>query len=153
MPRPIAPCGTYSAYRRHKRRGEDVDVDCRQAARDEANLRAIQRRRGGKSVSAAEPTIDAADAAVAISPLEDARNALLRIRKVMDHPDTAPAALPGLSKERRALAALIADLERVEGSPASSPGVAPVAPAPSGAGGGFADEFSARRAARTAGSA
>lgn len=31
MPRPPAPCGTYSAYRRHLRDGEDVDAECRAA--------------------------------------------------------------------------------------------------------------------------
>lgn len=34
MPRPLAPCGTWSAYRRHKRLGEPVDEACRVAARD-----------------------------------------------------------------------------------------------------------------------
>ena len=150
MPRPLAPCGTYSAYRRHKRRGEEVDVECRQAARDEANLRAIQRRRGVKPA----PSVDTApgDAVtVYVSPLEDARDALLRIRKVMDHAETPPSALPGLSKERRALAALIAELERGDAPQTAAPSA--LASAPSTAGGWFADEFSARRAARSADSA
>lgn len=30
----MAPCGTYSAYRRHLRRGEPVDEACRQAQKD-----------------------------------------------------------------------------------------------------------------------
>ena len=149
MPRPLAPCGTYSAYRRHKNRSEEIDAACRQAARDEANRRAIQRRRGVKPA----PSVDTApgDAvAVYVSPLEDARDALLRIRKVMDHAETPPSALPGLSKERRALAALIAELERGDAPPST---VSTAASAPSTAGGGFADEFSARRAARSADSA
>ena len=29
--RPLAPCGTPGAYRRHYRRGEPVDEECRQA--------------------------------------------------------------------------------------------------------------------------
>lgn len=33
MPRPLAPCGTWSAYLRHKRRKEPVDEACRVAAR------------------------------------------------------------------------------------------------------------------------
>lgn len=31
MPRPQAPCGTYPAYRRHLRNGEEVDAACRAA--------------------------------------------------------------------------------------------------------------------------
>lgn len=31
MPRPPAPCGTYPAYRRHLRNGEEVDAACRAA--------------------------------------------------------------------------------------------------------------------------
>lgn len=150
MPRPLAPCGTYSAYRRHKRRGEEIDVDCRQAARDEANLRAIQRRRGVKPAPAADTAVEDGGPGAEITPLEDARDALRRIRKVMDHPETPPSALPGLSKERRALAALIAELERGD---APQPTASTTASAPSAAGGGFADEFSARRAARSADSA
>lgn len=30
-PRPLAPCGTVAAYRRHQRRGEPVDAACRDA--------------------------------------------------------------------------------------------------------------------------
>lgn len=152
MPRPLAPCGTYSAYRRHKRRGEEVDVDCRQAARDEANLRAIQRRRGVKPAPAADTAVEDGGPGAEITPLEDARDALRRIRKVMDHPETPPSALPGLSKERRALAALIADLEHGD-SPHAATASPAIGSASSAAGGGFADEFSARRAARSADSA
>lgn len=34
MARPLAPCGTYSAYKRHRRLGEEVDPAC-ERARDE----------------------------------------------------------------------------------------------------------------------
>ena len=151
MPRPLAPCGTYSAYRRHKNRSEEIDAACRQAARDEANRRAIQRRRGVKPAPGPDGLADGADSTADLSPLEDARDALLRIRKVMDHAETPPSALPGLSKERRALAALIAELERGDAPQTAAPSA--LASAPSTAGGGFADEFSARRAARSADSA
>lgn len=32
MPRPPAPCGSYSAYKRHLRKGEPVDAACRRAS-------------------------------------------------------------------------------------------------------------------------
>ena len=31
---PLAPCGTYAAFRRHKQRGELTDDDCERAARE-----------------------------------------------------------------------------------------------------------------------
>ena len=34
LDRPLAPCGTYGAYRRHKQRGELTDDDCERAARE-----------------------------------------------------------------------------------------------------------------------
>lgn len=35
----LAPCGSYGAYRRHRRYGEPVDEACQQAARDQWNQR------------------------------------------------------------------------------------------------------------------
>lgn len=35
----LAPCGSYAAYRRHRRYGEPVDEACQQAARDQWNQR------------------------------------------------------------------------------------------------------------------
>jgi hypothetical protein len=34
LDRPVAPCGTPAAYRRHKQQGELVDDDCQRAARE-----------------------------------------------------------------------------------------------------------------------
>lgn len=39
MPRPPAPCGTESAYKRHMRKGEPVDDLCRQAMREASAAR------------------------------------------------------------------------------------------------------------------
>lgn len=39
MPRQPAPCGTMSAYRRHKRKGESVDKACHQAMLEESRNR------------------------------------------------------------------------------------------------------------------
>lgn len=44
MPRPLAPCGTFSAYRRHLRRDELVDDACREAANAEARGRRAAKR-------------------------------------------------------------------------------------------------------------
>lgn len=59
MGRPLAACGTFSAYKRHKRNGEPVDDACAQAARDQAN-----ERNAGKRVSGAEKV----KAALAVLP-------------------------------------------------------------------------------------
>jgi len=39
MPRQQAPCGTMSAYRRHKRKGEPVDAACHQAMLETSRAR------------------------------------------------------------------------------------------------------------------
>lgn len=39
MPRPPAPCGTMSAYRRHKKKGEAVDAACHRAMLEESRAR------------------------------------------------------------------------------------------------------------------
>ncbi len=49
MPRPPAPCGTESAYKRHMRKKEPVDDACRAAMRRAANERA------GRDEDAADP--------------------------------------------------------------------------------------------------
>ena len=46
MPRPPAPCGTNSAYLRHRRRGEPVDEACLEAHR--RTITELRRRRGVK---------------------------------------------------------------------------------------------------------
>ena len=57
LDRPLAPCGTYGAYRRHKQRGELTDDDCERAAREywaERNrVRKITAMKGAASDAAA----------------------------------------------------------------------------------------------------
>jgi hypothetical protein len=50
MGRPLAPCGTYGAYQRHKKRKETVDPACEQAA--------IAYRQGRKVQAQPLPTDD-----------------------------------------------------------------------------------------------
>lgn len=49
MPRPPAPCGTESAYKRHKRKGEPVDDACMKA------MRAAAQKRSGRADDEADP--------------------------------------------------------------------------------------------------
>jgi hypothetical protein len=57
MPRPKAKCGTYSAYKRHKREGEPVDEACRRAS-DE---RVAEQRDGRKAGTPKKPVTPPAD--------------------------------------------------------------------------------------------
>lgn len=45
MARPMSPCGTYAAYRRHLKRGEVVDPACRRAQRERDGSRSAEHRR------------------------------------------------------------------------------------------------------------
>lgn len=44
MARAKAPCGTYSAYKRHKRDGEPVDAECRRASLDRSRAEQAKHR-------------------------------------------------------------------------------------------------------------
>lgn len=58
MPRPKAKCGTYSAYKRHKRDGEEVDLKCIMA-RDQRTADQREARKAGrpaKTKTAPKPT-------------------------------------------------------------------------------------------------
>lgn len=81
MPRELESCGTPAAYRRHKRKGEDVDDACAQAARDQKNARVdAAQAASGESVAEAfesEPVPDDLDA------LEEARDNLRIIRAAL----------------------------------------------------------------------
>lgn len=61
MPRPLAPCGTMSAYNRHHRRKEDVDDACREAARvHKADQRARQAARAKANSEALDVAVEQA---------------------------------------------------------------------------------------------
>ena len=62
MPRPKAPCGTYSAYKRHLRSGEDVDDACRRASDERVSEQREQRKirapKGAARMAASEGSED-----------------------------------------------------------------------------------------------
>jgi hypothetical protein len=53
LDRPLAPCGTYAAFRRHKQQQELVDDDCQRAAREYWQARNVMRKKAatGKRAS------------------------------------------------------------------------------------------------------
>lgn len=156
MPRPLQPCGTHAAYKRHKRRGERPCDACARAAR-EFSRRQRERARGGVPSSAVVAPIVAAQArrhegdAVELveavvsygksaqvevptteDPAASARWALRRVRAAML--TARPADVAALARAESEI------VERLNAATASE------APAPVSA----LDQIAARRAARMA---
>lgn len=63
-PRPMAPCGTTAAERRHRRNGEVVDQACRDAANQ--YQRASEAQRVARAAQAAPITVSMVDGRVVI---------------------------------------------------------------------------------------
>lgn len=136
MAREPAACGTFTAYKRHKRNGEPVDEACAQAARDQANDRntaaklalsdAIRSNLLSLVPDASEPE--------PIDELAEARLNLSIVKAAMQA--GVPTGMAALSKQYADLVSLVARLERL-----SKPGVSAL------------DELKHRRAERLAASA
>jgi predicted dinucleotide-binding enzyme len=107
MVRALAVCGTISAYQRHKRRGEPVDVECAQAQRDQVNSRAAAKRAASAEVVrlavSVEPVVDL------VSELSEALENLRIVKAAMG--DAPANAVAGLSKRREELVSRIARLQ------------------------------------------
>ena len=62
MARPLKPCGTFAAYRRHLRAKETPCKPCRQAARDQKNDRKdAQRTKAAEAARDAMPPVEEID--------------------------------------------------------------------------------------------
>ena len=114
MGRPLAECGTFTAYKRHKRNGEPVDDACAQAARDQANERnAGKRASGAEKVRVAlavlpEPEPESEPVA-GVDELAEAYETLNWIKALMAAGTQQGAA--ALAKQRLEVVALIKRLE------------------------------------------
>lgn len=129
----LAECGTFTAYKRHKRRGETVDEACAAAARAQKNDRMQERREAAVEVV----RLAVADAVPAVEPVDP----LAKLRwnlSILEATMTAgvPNGMAALSKQH---AELVDAIARLEG--ADKPGVSAL------------DQLAQRRAARIAGSA
>lgn len=145
MPRALAPCGTDSAFQRHKRRGEPVDEACREAHRrvrrvqpvedvDSADPRPVVALPGG---AVSMPSAPAGDV--------DARAELLAnmalVKKAMEAiAEADPLKIVQLSKRH---SELVDELVKVSGS-------RPAADAPDAGGGDPFDGIFAGAAGRSA---
>lgn len=120
MPRPKAPCGTYPAYRRHLREGEDVDSACRKAQIEHDRTRstgAPARLARQTAVKAVAPLLDLPepmepDAEEDISRLEVLRKMLAQSQKSIDVlMDIDPARVYLLMREQREIVREIAEIQ------------------------------------------
>jgi hypothetical protein len=108
MARPSAECGTFSAYKRHKRNGDPVDDACAQAARDQKNDRVAAKRADVTEVVRLA-IVDALPPEPGIDELEEARLNLSIVRATMVA--GVPTGMAALSKQYADLVALVKRLE------------------------------------------
>lgn len=107
----LAPCGSFTAYKRHKRNGEPVDEACAQAARDQKNVRAAEKRDETAEVLRLA-IADAPPEPERIDELAEARLNLSIVRAAMQA--GVPTGLAALSKQYADLVALVKRLEAQE---------------------------------------
>ena len=108
MARPLAECGTFSAYKRHKRNGEPVDGACAQAARDQKNVR-VRVKRAVVAEVVRLAIVDAPLEPAGVDELAEARFNLSIVRATMQA--GVPTGMAALSKQYADLVALVRRLE------------------------------------------
>src|SRR5690554_4493455 len=96
MARKLAECGTFTAYKRHKRLGEAVDEACAQAARDQKNVRSAAEREASAEVVRLA-IADAAPVVEGIDELDEARFNLSIVKATMQ--SGVPNGMAALSKQ------------------------------------------------------
>lgn len=133
MAKPLAPCGTFTAYKRHKRRGEPVDAACEAAMREQKNERTAAARKAANEVVRLAVS-EVGPPAEAIDELEKLRWNLAVLEAAMR--SGAASGMAALSKQHAELVATIHRLETRE-----KPGVSVL------------DQLAQRRAERLAASA
>lgn len=131
MGRPLKPCGTFAAYTRHKKAGEDPCDACMQAMRDQKNERVVAKRRAaGVARLALVPDVEPD---VLPDRLEVARDSLGIVEAALKSPDTPGGSIAGLTRRREELVEKVLALSRPVGEELSA-----------------IEQFAARRAGRVA---
>lgn len=125
MPRPKAPCGTYSAYKRHLRDGSPVDAACA-AARDERTQSVAAERSAKKFAASPVLTLVPADPVADEKRMQraevlreglDVVRAAIAVVKLSE-----PARLAPLLKEQREIARELGEIDAAEGAKSESLG-------------------------------
>ena len=106
MPK-LAPCGTFTAYRRHLRREEPVDDACQQAAADEARERRAAKREQESVKAPAD-----AFAASTEEPLEELVELRGMYAVLKTHMDSAPPqSIAAIVRQADAVLVRISEIE------------------------------------------
>ena len=118
MARNLQPCGTWAAYKRHLRKGEEPCDDCREAARVQQRERSAARRaareQSGTIVDTSAPVSGhpppvalALDESLfdglTLEPLTVAKQDLVVIEQFMTSPALLPSQFTSLSRRREEL--------------------------------------------------
>lgn len=101
-----APCGTFAAYRRHKRKDEPVDPECAQAARDQRKDRRDEQRAAEAAASAEAAEGISED----VSHLDLLMETRARLRGHLHSDLTPPQSVASIARELRAVSVEIASL-------------------------------------------
>lgn len=104
----VAPCGTFTAYKRHKRNDEPVDEACAKAARDQKNVRAASSR-DERSEVVRLSIVESDPVAEGIDELERLRWNLQILEATMSA--GVPSGMAALSKQHADLVGAIHRLE------------------------------------------
>lgn len=102
-PKELAPCGTYEAYKRHKRKKEPIDPPCQQAQVDYYIMS------GAKQGAKLNEDLQNADDIADVSALDDARENLKIVIVAMQ--SAPPSAIAMLSKRRQELVEFITKMD------------------------------------------
>lgn len=108
MARPVQPCPSWAAYKRHLRNKEDPCDGCREAARDQ-RVKQLDGDRDVRKLSVLAPVVDLpAVPDDVFDPLADAKDNLRMVKSALDN--AVPREVAALSKRRQELVALIVEL-------------------------------------------
>lgn len=117
MGRPPAPCGTFTAYKRHKRNGEEPCEKCRAAAKVQSRMQTDRKNlRPPSSEILAQMPVESLPA----DRVSVLKQALVKVSKAIDVVlETDPAKLAPLLREQREISREIDELAGAESKEAS----------------------------------
>src|SRR5690625_2909950 len=104
MGRALQPCGTWAAYKRHKRKNEDPCDECRQASREQRQgQRRLERENAPAPSLTVVPTVGDVVEDPVLETLEVARDNLAIVEATLRAPLTPGGSIANLTKRREEL--------------------------------------------------